>query len=97
MRISLARIATALATVVLPSLSRQYSGASMAGFSRTLDWALRLVAVIATPAAVGLFMLAGPAIATIFYGRLFDAHAVEMARMSLMAYSFGLVGFVITR
>jgi putative peptidoglycan lipid II flippase len=87
----------ALATVVLPSLSRQYSGASMEGFSHTLDWALRLVAVVATPAAVGLFMLAGPAIATIFYGRLFDTHAVEMARMSLMAYAFGLVGFTLVK
>ncbi len=87
----------ALATVVLPSLSRQFSDEAMEGFSETLDWALRLVAVIATPAAVGLFVLAGPAIATIFYGRLFDAQAVEMARLSLMAYSFGLVGFTLVK
>ena len=87
----------ALATVVLPSLSRHFSGDSMDGFSRTLDWALRLVAVISTPAAVGLFVLAGPAIATLFYGRLFDTEAVEMARMSLMAYSFGLVGFTLVK
>ena len=87
----------ALATVVLPSLSRQYSGDSMNGFSDTLDWALRLVAVVATPAAVGLFVLAGPAIATIFYGSLFDTNAVEMARLSLMAYSFGLLGFTLVK
>ena len=87
----------ALATVVLPSLSRQYSADSMTGFSNTLDWALRLVAVIAAPAAVGLFVLAGPAIATIFYGRLFDAEAVDMARLSLMAYSSGLLGFTLVK
>ena len=87
----------ALATVVLPNLSRHFSGDSMDEFSHTLDWALRLVAVISTPAAVGLFVLAGPAIATIFYGRLFDIEAVEMARMSLMAYSFGLVGFTLVK
>jgi len=91
----------ALATVILPNLSRQYSGDTQnnggAKFSHTLDWALRLVALIATPAAVGLFVLAGPALATIFYGGLFNANDVEMARLSLMAYSFGLVGFTLVK
>lgn len=87
----------ALATVILPNLSRQFSSDSMDKFSRMLDWALRLVALIATPAAAGLFVLAGPALATIFYGGLFDANDVEMARLSLMAYSFGLVGFTLVK
>ncbi len=87
----------ALATVILPNLSRQYSSESMETFSATLDWALRLVALIAVPAAAGLFVLAGPALVTIFYGGLFDANDVDMARLSLMAYSFGLVGFTMVK
>jgi len=87
----------ALATVILPNLSRQYSSESMERFSATLDWALRLVALISVPAAAGLFVLAGPALTTIFYGGLFDVNDVEMARLSLMAYSFGLVGFTLVK
>ena len=44
----------------------------LCGFAGMLDWAIRLVFLIAAPAAVGLFMLAGPALTTIFYGGRFD-------------------------
>jgi len=69
----------------------------MARFSAMLDWALRLVMLIAVPAAVGLFMLAGPALTTIFYGGRFSTGDVYMARLSLMAYSFGLLGFILVK
>ena len=39
----------ALATVILPHLSRQHADASRKSFSDTLDWSLRLVVLIATP------------------------------------------------
>ena len=53
--------------------------------------------MIAAPAAVGLFMLAGPALITIFYGGRFNEVDVDMARISLMAYSFGLLGFTLVK
>jgi putative peptidoglycan lipid II flippase len=62
-----------------------------------LDWALRLVVLIALPAATGLFVLAGPALATIFFRGEFTVTDVEMARMSLMAYSLGLFGFILVK
>lgn len=87
----------ALATVILPNLSREYAAQSIAGFAAMLDWALRIVIVIALPSAVGLFMLAGPALTTIFYGGQFTAGDVSMATVSLMAYSFGLLGFILVK
>jgi putative peptidoglycan lipid II flippase len=87
----------ALATVILPNLSREYAAESMEKFSAMLDWALRLVVLVALPAAVGLFMLAGPALTTIFYGGRFGAGDVDMARLSLMAYAFGLLGFMLVK
>ena len=42
-------------------------------------------------------MLAGPALTTIFYGGRFGVEDVEMARLSLMAYSFGLFGFILVK
>jgi putative peptidoglycan lipid II flippase len=87
----------ALATVILPNLSREYAAESQAGFSRMLDWALRMVLLVAAPAAVGLFILAAPMLTTIFYGGRFEAADVSMATLSLMAYSFGLLGFTLVK
>lgn len=87
----------ALATVILPNLSREHAADSSEGFATMLDWALRLVMLIATPAAIGLFLLAAPALTTIFFGGRFEAGDVAMARLSLMAYSFGLLGFTLVK
>jgi len=87
----------AVATVILPTLSRRYSEASPEAFSRTLDWALRLVLIVGMPATVGLFILAGPMLATLFQYGVFSQIDVTMATMSLMAYSLGLLGFIFVK
>ena len=84
----------ALATVILPHLSRQHSTASPESFSDTLDWALRLMVLIATPAAVGLGMLAAPILTTLFQYGEFSPHDVDMAARSLLAFALGLLAFV---
>ena len=84
----------ALATVILPHLSRQHAGASRGSFSDTLDWSLRLVVLIATPAAVGLGVLAAPILTTLFQYGAFSAHDVDMAARSLLAFALGLIAFV---
>jgi putative peptidoglycan lipid II flippase len=83
----------ALATVTLPYLSRQAASNSMQAFSNTLDWSMKLVVLIAAPAAVGLIILAEPLMATIFYGGAFSESDVRLAGLSLQAFAFGLVGF----
>ncbi|MGI9291639.1 MAG: murein biosynthesis integral membrane protein MurJ [Gammaproteobacteria bacterium] len=87
----------ALATVILPNLSREYAAESMDRFAGMLEWAVRMVLLIGAPAAVGLFILAAPALTTIFYGGRFGVEDVEMATLSLMAYSFGLLGFTLVK
>jgi putative peptidoglycan lipid II flippase len=89
--------AIALATVILPGLSRRHAEQSMEAFSATLDWALKLVMAIALPAAVGMFMLAGPMLATLFQYGEFTTADVRMASLSLMAYSVALVGFTLVK
>ena len=83
----------ALATVTLPYLSRQAASESMTDFARTLDWSMKLILLIAVPAAIGLILLAEPLLATIFYGGEFSRFDVEMAALSLQAFAVGLVGF----
>ncbi len=87
----------AIATVILPSLSRRQAADDVQAFSRTLDWAVRLVFLIGLPSAVALFVLAEPLIATIFhYGEMQDRD-VLMAAMSLRAYASGLLAFMLIK
>jgi putative peptidoglycan lipid II flippase len=83
----------ALATVTLPYLSRQYANGSHAEFAAILDWSMKLVLLIAVPAAVGLIVLAEPLVATIFYGGVFSDDDVAMTALALQAFAIGLVGF----
>jgi putative peptidoglycan lipid II flippase len=89
--------AIALSTVILPSLSRSHANDSVEEFSRTLDWALRLVLLIGVPSAIGLFMLARPMLATLFNYGDFNAADVDMAGLSLMAYAIGLPAFMLIK
>lgn len=87
----------ALATVILPQLSDHHSAGSRETFSRTLDWALRCVLAIGAPAAVGLAVLAGPMLCTLFQYGEFGAHDVAMAQRSLTAYALGLLAFILIK
>ncbi len=88
----------AIATVILPSLSRQHAARTTEVFSRTLDWALRMVLLVAIPAAVALMMLAEPILATLFYyGDVMTPRDIGMATLSLQAYAIGLIAFMLIK
>ncbi|MCP5151995.1 MAG: murein biosynthesis integral membrane protein MurJ [Chromatiales bacterium] len=84
----------ALATVILPSLSGRHATGSTEAFSSTLDWALRLVVLIAVPSTLGLVVLSEPILATLFRYGAFSADDVLMSARSLEALALGLLGFV---
>ncbi|HHO58799.1 MAG TPA: murein biosynthesis integral membrane protein MurJ [Thiotrichales bacterium] len=87
----------AIATVILPALSRQHAKDSPEAFNRTLNWAVRLVLLIAIPACIGLFILAGPVLATLFeYGK-FTATDTYFSSLSLMTYMLGLPAFILIK
>ena len=90
--------AVAIATVILPNLSRHHAASSTEAYSQTLDWALRLVLLIAVPAAAALMLLAEPILATLFlYGDVMTPRDMSMATLSLRAYSLGLVAFMLIK
>jgi putative peptidoglycan lipid II flippase len=89
--------AIAISTVILPNLSRQQATASAQQFNNTLDWAIRMVLLIAVPAAAALLVLAEPILITLFqYGEL-SPRDVAMAAFSLRAYSLGLLAFMLIK
>jgi putative peptidoglycan lipid II flippase len=84
----------AIATVVLPSLSRKHADKSLADFAAMLDWAFRMVLLIAIPASLALILLAQPLIITLFQGQNFSVDDVTKVTSSLQAYTLGLVAFM---
>lgn len=87
----------AVATVILPSLSAHRAAARGEDFTLTLDWAVRMILLVAVPAAVALVVLAEPILVTLFqYGEL-GARDVRMASYSLQAYSLGLIAFMLIK
>ena len=87
----------ALATVILPSLSKSHAADNPVEFSKSLDWALRLVLLIGFPSSIGLLILAEPMLSTLFQYEAFGENDVQLAGKSLMAYSIGLLGFILVK
>jgi putative peptidoglycan lipid II flippase len=79
-------------------LSRHHAGQSNQAFSETLDWALKMILVIALPAAVALMLLAEPILVTLFYyGEVMTFRDMAMASLSLKAYAAGLIAFMLIK
>jgi len=87
----------ALSTAILPNLSRKHSNQSTEAFSKTLDWAARWVCLVCIPATVGLIVMAGPLIATIYFHGGFTENGVARASASLVAFAFGLTAIVMVK
>ncbi|HSC48141.1 MAG TPA: murein biosynthesis integral membrane protein MurJ [Gammaproteobacteria bacterium] len=87
----------ALGTVILPNLSQHYAQKNALGFSATLDWALRLTAVIVLPAAMGLLVFSGPLLAALFNYGAFGAYDTRMVTWALSTYSMGLLSFTLVK
>ena len=87
----------ALGTVILPSLSQKHASASPEEFSHLLDWALRLSFLVGAPATLALMVLAGPMLATMFHHGAFSAADVTKSAAALVAFSFGLQGFILIK
>ncbi|HLB58134.1 MAG TPA: murein biosynthesis integral membrane protein MurJ, partial [Gammaproteobacteria bacterium] len=87
----------AIATVILPKLARQHNAKDHASFSGTLDWGLRVLLLIAVPSTVGLWILSGPLLATLFKTGRFDVNDVLMTQQSLIAFSSGIAAFMLIK
>lgn len=89
----------AIATVILPHLSREHAAASHQEFSLALDFALRFILIIALPAVIGLTILSGPIVATLFqfqHGK-FSPFDVMMVQRSLLGFALGIPAFMLVK
>ena len=87
----------AIATVVLPALSRKHVDAESKGFSSTMDWGVRMVVLLGLPAMLGLMVLAKPMLMVLFMRGEFTVQDVQQASLSLTAYASGLLNFMLIK
>jgi putative peptidoglycan lipid II flippase len=87
----------AIGTVILPQLSRLHADADTGGYSRSLDWGLRMVLLIGMPAALGLCLLAEPLTAALFRYGEFTAEDTRMVGYALTAMSVGIPAFMLSK
>lgn len=84
----------AIATVILPTLSRNHVSKDPEAFSGNMDWGVRMVSLLGIPAAVGLAFMAEPLMTVIFQRGEFSVETAKMASYSLIAYACGLISFM---
>lgn len=89
--------AVAIGTVIMPSLSRLHATDSIEEFSKTLDWAIRLIVLIALPATLALVILAKGVTFTLFQHGKFLPQDALMSSYSLQTYVLGLFAFMLIK
>jgi putative peptidoglycan lipid II flippase len=87
----------AIATVILPALSRNHVGKDDQGFKNNLDWAFKIICLLGIPASMALVLLAFPLLMVIFQRGEFLVVDAQMASYSLIAYGSGLLGFMLVK
>jgi putative peptidoglycan lipid II flippase len=90
-------VAVAVATVILPRLSREIRAGEEGRALHTQNRGLELALLLTLPAAVALGMAAHPLLAVLFQRGAFGPRAVNQVAPALMAYAAGLPAFVLTR
>ena len=97
LELPLAIFAIAIATVILPGLSKDHASSSPSEFSKTLNWAIRLVLLLGLPATIVLVFLSDALIATLFFYGEMTQRDVDMSGMALAAYGLGLLGHMLVK
>lgn len=87
----------AIATVILPTLSKNHVHDNQQAFQSNMDWGVRMVVLLGLPAACGLALLAEPMLLVLFQRGAFALQDASNASWSLMAYASGLLSFMLIK
>jgi len=90
MELVLGGYAIAVATAILPMMSHQAAAKDFEGLKKTLTFAVRIVAFITVPAAIGLVILREPIIRVLFQHGQFVAESTRLTARALLYYALGL-------
>ena len=90
MELVLGGYAIAVATAILPMMAHQAAANNYDGLKKTLTFAVRIVAYITVPAAMGLMILREPIIRVLFQHGQFVAASTSLTARPLLYYAIGL-------
>jgi len=93
MQLPLGVFGVAIATVAGAGVAQKAAVQDIEGVKETLGAAMRLVAFLNVPAAVGLMVLAQPIISLVYEHGRFRAEDTAATAAALIAYSVGLYGY----
>jgi len=89
----LAVFGISLATAALPKMSQEVASKDIGKLKNTVAFSLKAVFIVMVPAAVGLMILAGPIIKTLFQRGEFTAYSTAITSNALFFYSLGLCAY----
>ncbi|MEW6456856.1 MAG: murein biosynthesis integral membrane protein MurJ [Acidobacteriota bacterium] len=90
MELTLGAFSIALATALLPLLSRQASENDINSMKNSLRFSIKLTSFITLPAAIGLIALSNEIISVLFQRGIFNVNSTEMTSFALIFHSLGL-------
>ncbi len=93
MELVLGGYAIAIATVVLPMLSRNAASGEIEQMRSTLNFAARMILFVTVPSTVGLVLLRTPIIQVLFEHGEFDQASTAMTALPLLYFALGLSAF----
>lgn len=95
--LTLGVFAVSVATVVLPTMSRQGAAGDRQGMRSTLTFALRQVTAVTLPASVGVIVLRQQIVAVLFERGAFDAGSTALSASALAGFGVGLAAVAAAR
>ena len=89
-----ALLGVALGTVLLPSLAAAHAKNDTQNYSRLMDWGLRLVFLLGLPCVIGLGLLGGGLVASLFNYGAFSHQDTLQTQAAVTTYAIGLIGML---
>ena len=86
-----------LGTILMPKLSKMHASHQTQNFTDLLNWAIQLVFLLATPAAIGLALLRVPIVSTLFQHGEFSTIDTLKTSDAVLAYSFSVIPLVLNK
>ncbi|EMF83183.1 virulence factor MVIN domain protein [Leptospira weilii serovar Topaz str. LT2116] len=90
-------IGVALATTILPALLQSLKKEGLASLKQELAAVLEFALFLTVPAAIGMVLLAGPILDSIYFGGKWDHLATHTATQPLIFYSLAIPFFSINK
>lgn len=97
MELTLGVFSIALATVLLPLLSKQVASGDMEAMKNTLRFSIKLTFFVTAPATVGLIVLSVPIVNVLFERGAFHHSSTEKTAFALCFYALGLPFFSLVK